>query len=277
MPAQGKTQVADHMARELETKIDGPVFYSPSQVLGLIPRDHYIYIFSLYPEKIVIERGSLGRITIQACPPGAPYNEPIRFGAVVSTTYFDAMTQTMKTDDTRAEFVAQDIVHPYLAGDWSVGQNREDKGVFWTKNEKPTQAELNAARVKMEKFLRKQLQYANQLENQNKLQFITPDMVIAANYFHEDRAWNRTYQRHEACPGCGGEVKPGIIRHNCGFIYDWPRAVLFGMATLEQASGTGIDVPKLKAEVNKLRSRRAKPAPQAPDVEEPDEETPKSE
>ena len=251
------------MARILEAKMDGPVIYAPSQVLSLIPRDHFVYIFSLYPDTIKVDKGSLGTFVIKGCPPGKPYGEPLRLGTVISSTYFDAMTQCMKTDDMKAEFVAQDIVKPFLGGDWSLGQNRDDFGIFWTTNEVPTELELQTARGKLEKMFRRQLQLATQLETTNRLEFITPVMRHAANYFKEDRVWNRTYRKMAECPGCGQPVNPGIIKHGCGYVYDWPEALMRGMATIEAAEMAGVDVEAIK---RKIKANKAK-AGKTPDAD----------
>jgi hypothetical protein len=243
MPAEGKTEIADSMARELETRLDGPIYYTPSRILSLIPRENFVYIFSLYPEELIVAKGSLGTFKIPACPVGHRVSEPIRLGTVVSSTYYDAMTNSMKTDDTEAKYVAQDIVRPFLGGDWSVGQNMEDFGVFWTYNEHPTDQEIEKARLKMEKMFRVQLGYASQLENKNQLQFISPAMRHADNYFKENHVWNRTHKRMDDCPGCGTPIKPGIIKHNCGYVFDVPLAVKTGMITREQGEELGYKAP----------------------------------
>lgn len=135
--------------------------------------------------------------------------------------------------------MAQDIVHPttahFGAGKswWSIGANLDDIGVFFTRNNPPTEQELAAARQKMEGTYRKLLQMATSIEAAGRIDDITPLMRIAASYFGEDRAWNRIYRKTMECPGCGEPTKAGIIRHPCGYIFDPDRALMAGMITKE--------------------------------------------
>lgn len=225
----GKTEVERNMARELEQKFDGPVFYTPSGVNSLINRTGQIYIFSLFPQEKKVAKGSLGTFRIPACPRGARHSASLKLGAVVSSSYFDAATQSMKTDDVAGEYIAQDIVHPFIGGDWSTGQNLDDLGIFWTRNEVPTDEEVQRAQARLEATYRKALAQATSLETTGQLEFITPIMRLAAAHYNENRPWNRIYQKLADCPGCGAEVKPGIIKHNCGYIFDPKRAFEAGM------------------------------------------------
>jgi hypothetical protein len=139
-------------------------------------------------------------------------------------------------------FVAQDIVHPYLGGDWSYGQNLDEMGVFWTKNAVPTEAEISEACAKRDGYFRRMLAEAQKLEVKGKLDAIHPHMRLAATHFGEDRSWNKIYKRMGECAACGGPMKEGIVVHSCGAVYDWPKAIAMGLRTKEQAEAAGIDL-----------------------------------
>lgn len=217
-------------ARALEEKLNGNLIYTPDQMAQIAPQ-YKVYIFNVGPLAHRSEKGSAGVFVIPECPPGAEYGEPLVLPSVCSDTYL--IENEMKTHSVTGEYMAQDIVHPQIGQNWSFGQNLDDFGVFWTKNETPTAAELKQAHARLEATFRKVLGMATTLETSGKLNDITPLMRIAASYFGEDRPWNKIYKRLETCPGCGEAAKPGIIRHGCGYVFDPDRAMLAGMIDAE--------------------------------------------
>lgn len=215
----------------MEQRLNGEVLLTLEQGALYEPR-YYVYIFNVGPLEHTVEKGSAGKFRILACEAGARHSEPLRLPTPFVDTF--VVEQERKTHIVTGEFMAQDIVHPAIGANWSFGQNLDDFGVFWTKNATPSDAEIRAARGKMEVTFRKLLEMANRIETTGKLDEITPLMRIAASYFNEDRPWNRIYKRLSECPGCGEAAKPGIIKHTCGYVFDWDRALLAGMVTPEQ-------------------------------------------
>jgi len=229
------TEIAIREARMREAAMNGILVYTPDNASLAHDPPYQVYIFNLGPMKHEVPKGSLGTFTIQACEPGEAYSQPLVLPSITRDSYF--VEQEMKTHSVSGEFTAQDIVHPMTAGGktwWSFGANLDDLGVFWTRNNPPSEAELTIARGKMEVTYRKLLNMAASLEATNKLDDITPLMRIAASYFGEDRAWNRIYKKTLECPGYGEPSKAGIIRHPCGYVFDPDRALVAGMITEEQ-------------------------------------------
>lgn len=239
------------IARNVESGMDGEVQYMPNPLNAFAPKYH-VYIFNVGPLKHVVEKGSLGTFTIEACEAGKKYSRPLVLPSIVRSSYVDAATYAMKTDDVEGKYIAKDIVNPYLGGDWSEGQNLEDKGVFWTFNETPTDEELGAAKTKLEAFFRKMLTAATALEAQGPeaMGQITPTMRIAAAYFGEDRPWNRIYKKLGDCPMCGEPMKEGIVKHSCGYIVDPVKAYEADFIDAEKRDDLlarrGLSVPKSK-------------------------------
>lgn len=227
MPNDSPVAIAE--ARMREKSMNGELNYSPNTPLPVA--DYQVYIFNIGGVRHEVPKGSVGMFIVPACEDGKVYSDPLVIPGYVHDSYF--IEQEMKTHTVTGEFMAQDIVHPQIGASWSFGQNLDDFGVFWTKNNPPNDQELSTARAKMEKTYRKLLQIATVAETTNRLDDITPLMRLAASYFGEDRAWNRIYKKETECPGCGLSAKPGIIRHPCGFIFDADRAYLSGMITKE--------------------------------------------
>jgi hypothetical protein len=80
------------------------------------------------------------------------------------------------------------------------------------------------------------------LEASNDLKNITPLMRYAADYFEENRTWNKMYKKSAQCPACGGATEQGRAIHSCGAVLDWPLAISFGLKTRAQAAEAGIDL-----------------------------------
>src|SRR5271163_2672594 len=226
------TPAAIRAAKEREESMNGEVTFAVDQAPQLAPA-YKVYIFNIAAiDWPAIAKGSAGSFKINPCEPGEPYSPPLVLPSVVLDSYF--IENEMKTHSVSGEFMAQDIVHPNVGANWSFGQNLDDLGVFWTRNNPPTEKEIATARAKMEATFRKLLQMATSIETTGKLEDITPLMRIAATYFGEDRKWNAIYKKLSSCPGCGDAVKEGIIKHSCGYIFDLDRAIIAGMVTPEQ-------------------------------------------
>lgn len=231
MPSDTPAAIAAARAREAE--LNGTLVYTPDNAAYSNDPPYKVYIYNMGPMQHTVEKGSAGTFILKACEGGADYVLAYTLPSVWRDTWFQE--QEMKTHSVSGEFMAVDIVHPVTAHIgagktwWSMGANLDDIGVFWTRNNPPTDAEVAAARDKMEKTYRKLLNMAASIEAAGRIDDITPLMRVAASYFGEDRAWNKIYKKTAECPGCGEPAKAGIIRHPCGYVFDPDRALLAGM------------------------------------------------
>lgn len=225
------TPAALHASKEKTEQLNGEVIFAQGQAPQLAP-PYKVYIFNLLPVDWEVPKGSVGIFRIKGCEPGESIGEPLVLPSVVMDSYM--IENEMKVHSVSGEFMAQDIVHPTIGANWSFGQNLDDLGVFWTKNNPPKEEELAKVRSRMEDTGRKLLSMATKIETAGRLDDITPLMRIFATYFGEDRPWNRIYRKLAECPGCGDPVKPNIIKHSCGYVFDADRALLSSMITPEQ-------------------------------------------
>lgn len=231
------TPAAIRAAREREEAMNGILVYTPDQGGFSADPAYKIYVYNLGPMQHEVPKGSAGTFIIPPCNEDGSLGKALVLPSVWRDSY--QVEQEMKTHAVSGEFMAIDIVHPVTAHIgagktwWSMGANLDDVGVFWTRNEVPTEAEIAAARKKMEVTYRKLLNMAASIEAAGRIDDITPLMRIAASYFGEDRAWNKIYRKTAECPGCGEPAKAGIIRHPCGYIFDPDRALMAGMITEE--------------------------------------------
>ena len=236
------TPAAIFAAREQERNMTGPMNFVVDPSVIFAPK-HVLYIFNIGPMAHTVFKGSAGPVggyKIEPCEKGEPYSRPLIIPSLVVDTYM--VENEIKTHSVTGEFMCQDIVHPMIGRTWSVGQNLDDFGVFWTKNNPPKPEEIDKARGQMEKTFRAALTEATMLEATNNLKDITPIMRYAADYFQEDRPWNRLYRKTAECPACGGPTQPGRAIHTCGAVLDWPAAIRFGLKTKADAAAAGIEL-----------------------------------
>lgn len=225
---------------DLEEKLNfaGDVTFIPELAAQYAPT-YVIYIFNVGPKEHTVEKGSAGPrggYKIPACEKGAPFSKPLILPSLCVDTYI--FESEIRTHSVSGEFMAQDIVHPQLGSLWSVGNNLDELGVFWTKSNPPLDAELRTARGKLEKTFRLLLDEAVRLESTNRVHEIIPLMRYAADYFGEEHSWNKMYKKMEECPSCGAPAKEGIIIHSCGAVMPgmWAQAVARGLKTRAQAA-----------------------------------------
>ncbi len=255
---QNETAAAKHARTEMEAKLNGPSFFDTELVLQIEIPKHVFYIFNVGPMEFTVPKGSAGPAggyKIKSCEKGRPYSTPLILPSIVTDTYMQE--DMIKTHSVTGEFMCRDIVHPMVGKVWSIGQNLDDFGVFWTRNNPPANSELEEAKFKMEITFRAALAEANMLEAQNRFDLITPLMRFAASYYEEDRKWNQVYKRTIECPVCGGPMKAGIAIHSCGAVLDWPAAIFNSARSFDDAKKHGVFSMLLEKQVAELRYKAA--------------------
>ena len=195
--------------------------------IDLTPK-YYLYIFNLRDFEYVIEHGTHGRIVIPACKPGEPYSQPVAIPSVnlYVTTNMNGERQVLPLDIVSGERVVRSIINP---GDGGVNTDLTQWGCFVSRSKTPSEEEISEARKKLEATYNRELIEARKKEAMGKIGDITNTEREAAGYFKLPYSWNQVSITLNDCPGCGSPVKPGIIIHSCGYVFDWKRAVEHGL------------------------------------------------
>jgi len=142
----------------------------------------------------------------------------------------------------------------------NVGNDLGAKGVFWSLNEVPTDAEISSAIARMEKYYKTLTEKANTVEASSPKDLpdtLTPEHHTAAEYlskvFGTQFKWHTAMARLEDCELCGQKIKSGIAFHRTEegglCVRDWVRAVKSGAVTRAQAYEATEDeqfAPKVK-------------------------------
>ncbi len=134
-----------------------------------------------------------------------------------------------------AREIAEDLVHEINsdAGDASYF------GVFVCAAGEPRPAELDAARLKLEQFYKKQVFIADQeWERTHNYMVITDVQRRAARWLGLEKEWSYEPKAMADCPACGEKVKPGVaVCRSCGAVLDAAKAAQFGLAPAAQFAG----------------------------------------
>ena len=114
-------------------------------------------------------------------------------------------------------------------------------GVFACAGERPTAAELDQARRRLEEFHKKQVFLADQeWERTHNYMVITDVQRRAARWLGLEKDWAYEPKPMVDCPACGEKVKPGVaVCRACGAVLDAAKAAQFGLAPGHRP-GTGL-------------------------------------
>jgi hypothetical protein len=98
------------------------------------------------------------------------------------------------------------------------------QGCFWTMAEKPTRAEIDAAKATLVPFLDTLIVQADGYYNDNKLSYIGAEHRNAARYRNQQRPWLHTSVEMNVCPHCGVPTVAGTAFCPNGDVLDEVRA-----------------------------------------------------
>lgn len=190
--------------------------------------DYYVYLYTISEREFVIAQPPLvPRLIVPACPKDKKYFMFARVPHPFNQVDREAAIGDFIVRGHVAEQVAMSLVNPNnlsldqdaVPPEKSVlgfGVDLNAQGVFWSKNNPPTDAEVKAANLRRERYYRGILERARalQIANPKELEFsITQDWHMAAEYFGVETPWHSKMVRAVDCPNCGETVKPGQAYH----------------------------------------------------------------
>jgi len=184
------------------------------------PVEYKVYLYTVSRQEFVVQQPPLvPYLIIPACGEGDEYKLVVEIP--------NPMLQIERHPDKneaaiyrhKAERVAQSLCNPNNASldqDFKVknptgwGDNLNAKGVFWSRNNPPTKAEIEAAKKRRHGYFEGLIEQARQLElvDPKELQnVLNPDYHQAAEYFGLETSWHRKLVSKVECPNCGEPIK----------------------------------------------------------------------
>lgn len=188
-----------------------------------------IRIFNVSNRTFECGLGTLGTFTILPCEPGQKYSKPCSIPGIVN----EGLRKEMNALDWR-QWSGRDVAADIMGqGPFKHKSNDLARwGVFISAGEVPTEKELAEAKKRLYHEYEELVKEGNRIHAQGPLhqQDISDAHREAATLLNADVPWNQPVQERQVCPGCGDNVKRGIIKHlACGFIFDESAARKAGM------------------------------------------------
>jgi hypothetical protein len=145
--------------------------------------------------------------------------------------------------------------------------------VFWSLNNPPTEEEIKAATLRMEKHFNTVLEKMKALETSDPkglLEALSPEAHVAADYYGVETSWHGRRSKPMDCENCGERIKQGVAFHKTEegglCVLDWKRTVKAGARTMQQAIDAG--APGFEDMVEARITMGLKPLKTAPVVED---------
>ena len=243
------TERAGKMQRALEQGHNRPLNVTGTWVPR--PTEFTVFLFTISKRSFVVSHALLPHIDIPACESGERYKKfrfiPHPFPQKVEDVFG---TDREPYDYHSAERIAQDICNPAnptlnqgiedygkLDPFFAVqdGTNLARHGVFWSRNETPTETELVNVEKKRDNFYRFLIGEADTFyaaDPRTAITKITTDHRMALDYFGEERPWHKKFIAQYACPNCAMMIPQTAAYHRdldgdlC--IVDWRQTVASG-------------------------------------------------
>ena len=276
----GRHQAAVTAATNAKNAQENPEYNFIGDANTIRQVNYYVYIFNVSEVEVRIERPWVSynpaqqsrMIVIPACEAGQRVSKPFKIADVVQVPLRNDSTKMVTLMGQKGEFLAQDAVNPEdPTGNWKTmrelgigqsfneGVNLYHWGLFWTRNETPTDEEVATARRRLTANYNRLINEAKMLwagGEQKRLE-IGATHRRAASHFKLEFPWNTLYTEQKQCPQCGTAALPTsvvCVNSTCPVVFDWDQALAFGLRTIEQAIAAGVMDPETTSKKRAAKS-----------------------
>lgn len=190
------------------------------------------FVHNIHDMTWTADLGGLRKWIIPACPQGAKYSTLEVRGLIADEYDTGDGNGSMGVLPVLGSVVAKEIVgvdSPNKELGMFTG-NKEWFGVFASPNRVPTEEELSLARQKLTEMMKLLLADGNRrhLEGNSDKPGVGTNSIgaqhrKAAIFLGQNVPWAQAVAEMIDCPGCGERVKPNIIKHVCGYVFDQKR------------------------------------------------------
>src|SRR5271157_4384772 len=218
--------------------------------------DFWVYLYNVSEQSFDVFRPPLfANIHIPGRTRGETYTIAARLPCPLPVPQGSVDTDEVTTQLMDTRRVLMDVCNPdnfsldqnsVISKPTNIGNNLSQRGVFWSLNNPPTEEEIKAATVRMEKHFNTVLEKMKALETSDPkglLEALSPEAHTAAHYFGVETSWHGRRSRPMDCPNCGERIKAGVAFHKTEegglCVLDWTRTVKAGARTIQQAVDAG--------------------------------------
>jgi hypothetical protein len=188
---------------------------------GSMPTEpkQYLYSVSEYGDTVNLGPG-FPLYEIKACPDGEEYGEACVIPPIIffEEAKVDVTEHTFHSGPQIVEAILK--IGPGMNASW----DRRKVGWFVSNTNPPSAEDVRRATTLYIQECTRLLQEGNRYASANQLLEINETHRRAAKYLGQKVEWSKPLQQMRECPGCGENVRVGIIWHafpmGCGYIFD---------------------------------------------------------
>jgi hypothetical protein len=190
------------------------------------------YIYNVGPLTQIINAGSMGQHFLFPPKEGEKWGKPIEIKKYM-VDWADQGDYKHKPIIMEGEYVAKEWVCP--DGGKEPELDLRKWGVFYSKNNPPTEAEIETARRYVHLQMDRLVKIADNLyQDPRRRPEITNIYYIAAKHLMVERPWCTVSKEMARCEGCGKAVEQDVAKCGCGAIRDWNKARKLRLVTKEE-------------------------------------------
>ena len=201
-------EVNDYVSREA-TRRNGKIVPTLPKMMHSLCHDPHFYIFNVGPWEWQRQLGGRGTRTVQACPEGREYGDPLALPILDNETVAADMNKMENRQEDGKEVVDAILMRGY---GFRPEMSLTNWGVSVVDHWPPTKQELDEARRQLNLKFDELIAEADRYHEQRKHEDIGEFHRLAARRRRLSKEWLNENPDMVSCGACGMEVKPNIAR-----------------------------------------------------------------
>lgn len=201
-------EAQQYVSREAQRRNGKVVPVLPPMLKKLCTEPHF-YVFNVGPWQWERQLGGRGSRTVQTCPDGKPYSEPLSLPILDNET----VAADMNKMENRQED-GQLVVDAFLMRGYGFRpeMSLENWGVAVIDHWPPTAEDLKAPRRKLNQKFDELIAEADKHHEQRKFEDISEFHRLACRQRGLQKPWLNENPDLVACPACGQQAMPNIAK-----------------------------------------------------------------
>ena len=201
-------EVNDYVSREA-TRRNGKIVPSLPNMMHKLCNDPHFYVFNVGPWTWARQLGGRGTRTVQGCPEGKEYGEPLALPILDNETVAADMNKMENRQEDGKEVVDAVLMRGY---GFRPEHSLENWGVGVSTQWPPTKEEVAKAKRSLKSKYDELKAEADRYHEQRKHEDIGEFHRIACRALGLSAAWLNENPDLTACPACGTQVMPNIAK-----------------------------------------------------------------
>lgn len=199
-------EVNEYVSREATRRNGKIVPVLPGMLRKMCTDPHY-YIFNVGPWQWDRQLGGRGSRTVQACPEGKKYGEPLMLPILDNETVASDMNK-MENRQEDGKLVVDAVM--MIGFGFRPEHSLENWGVMAIDHWPPTQIEVDQATKRLNMKFDELISEADKAHDNREFKDITEFHRLAARRRKQQKPWLNENPDLQNCPACGSQIMPAI-------------------------------------------------------------------